>query len=514
LAQPKAPEDRRRGGQAVALRRDELRESIIPGFWRWTRGARPSEELSCGVAILCRFSVGKEPAILLGMTPDSLEFEIVIVGAGPAGLAAACAAAESGARVAVLDESPWLGGQIWRGEHTRASVPAANHWIGRFGDCGAVLLDGTTAIASPNAGLLLAEHDQAPRQIRWDRLILATGARELFLPFPGWTLPGVIGPGGLLSMAKSGWPVEGKRIVLAGSGPLVLAAADGLRKLGATIVCIAEQAPWSSVLRFGLGLCGRPAKLREALTLRHRLLDVPYHCGVWPVTAAGAEEVHAVRLTNGKNSWTESCDLLACGFGLEPNVELALVLGCALRNGFVAVDPWQSTSVPSVYCAGEPTGIGGADCALVEGQIAGYAAAGNKSKAEALFTQRAAWHRFRFALAKAFKLRPELKSLAGDETILCRCEDVSLGLVRQFRSWREAKLQSRCGMGACQGRICGAAAKFILGWGMESVRPPILPARVGSLVSTPPIQSQGPDPRNEQPQGVAELGVGLAAAKT
>jgi hypothetical protein len=87
-------------------------------------------------------------------------------------------------------------------------------------------------------------------------------------------------------------------------------------------------------------------------------------------------------------------------------------------------------------------------------------------------------------LAKAYALRAELKTLAADETLLCRCEDISLSRVRQFCGWREAKLLSRCGMGPCQGRVCGAAAKFILGWGMESVRPPVLPARVASLVTT------------------------------
>src|SRR5262249_25642718 len=124
-------------------------------------------------------------------------------------------------------------------------------------------------------------------------------------------------------------------------------------------------------------------------------------------------------------------------------------------------------------------------------QIAGYAATNNNSKAEALFSQRASWHRFRSALAIAFTLRPELKSLATDETLLCRCEDVTFGRVRQFNDWRDAKLQPRCGIGASQGRICGAATKYILGWGMESVRPPVLPALVGSLISAGPARAEG-----------------------
>lgn len=421
------------------------------------------------------------------------EFEILIIGAGPAGLAAACAAIESGSRVGLLDDTPWVGGQIWRGHQSRTKVPEAQRWMDRLEKSSAVLLDRTTAIASPRPGLLLAEHVGAPRQITYDRLILATGARELFLPFPGWTLPGVVGPGGILSMAKSGWPVAGKRIVIAGSGPLLFAAADGLRKLGAHIVCIAEQAPLASVRRFIFSLSSHPAKLRQAIVLRFRQRRVPYHCSVWPIAAEGETTIRAVRLTNGRDSWIETCDLLACGFGLEPNVELALALGCSLHDGFVAVDDFQATTVPNVYCAGEPAGIGGADCALVEGQIAGYAAANDKAGAEALFHERASWHRFRSSLAKAFKLRPELKSLATDETLLCRCEDVSFGNVRRFGGWREAKLQSRCGMGACQGRICGSAAKFILGWGIESVRPPILPARVGSLIGQQTTNTTRPE---------------------
>lgn len=440
----------------------------------------------------------------------SFQFDTVVVGAGPGGLAAACAAAESGLRVGVLDDTPWPGGQIWRGQQSRPTDPKAQYWIERFRRSRATLLDATTAIASPQAGLILAEHDGAPVNIRWKTLILATGARELFLPFPGWTLPGVVGAGGILSMAKSGWPVAGKRVVVAGSGPLLFATADGLRKLGAKVVCIAEQAPFSSVGRFLLTLAARhPAKLLQAMALRFRQRHVSFRGGVWPIAAEGEESVRAVRLTNGRNTWTETCDFLACGFGLEPNVELPLALGCSLREGFVAVDRWQATTVPNVYCVGEPVGIGGAECALVEGQVAGYAAAGKQAAAEALFAERASWNRFRSTLATAFKLRTELKSLADDETLLCRCEDVTLGNVRRFSNWREAKLQSRCGMGACQGRICGAAAKFILGWGMESVRPPILPARVGSLLTE--VQAE---PRKPAASVSPSANVRSALAKT
>jgi NADPH-dependent 2,4-dienoyl-CoA reductase/sulfur reductase-like enzyme len=418
------------------------------------------------------------------MRDASFQFEVVVVGAGPAGMAAACAAAAGGRRVAIVDDTPWLGGQIWRGEQARPKHAQARLWLARLRDSGATVLDRTSVVAAPAEHLLLAEHPDGAREISWEKLILATGARELFLPFPGWTLPGVIGPGGLQALVKQGWPIAGKRVVLCGTGPLLLAVADGLQQHGAKIVSIAEQAPLGRVVEFGLKLLRHPAKVAQGLGIRTRLWGVPFRCGVWPLKAEGGTRVRCVTLTDGRKTWSETCDVLACGFHLVPNVELPLALGCELKGGFVAVDQWQATSVADVFCAGEPTGIGGAECALTEGQIAGFAAAGQPARAEALFGQRHAWHAFRAALAKTYALRDELKLLATDETLLCRCEDVPLGRVRQLGGWREAKLLSRCGMGACQGRVCGAATKFLLGWGMESVRPPVLPARVKSLITT------------------------------
>jgi NADPH-dependent 2,4-dienoyl-CoA reductase/sulfur reductase-like enzyme len=176
-----------------------------------------------------------------------------------------------------------------------------------------------------------------------------------------------------------------------------------------------------------------------------------------------------------------ACDLLACGFHLVPNIELARLLGCLIVDGFVAVDEYQQTSVSDVYCAGEPTGIGGVDAAIVEGKLAGFAATDQFVRAASLLPTQKKTAAFAKALDRAFELRNELRTLAVNSTILCRCEDVQYGKLTEYEDFRTAKLQTRCGMGACQGRICGSAVEFLFGWTDRSVRPPIFPVKMENL---------------------------------
>jgi NADPH-dependent 2,4-dienoyl-CoA reductase/sulfur reductase-like enzyme len=383
-------------------------------------------------------------------------YDVLVVGAGPAGLAAARRAAECGKRVAVVDDNPAPGGQIWRGQ-SPALPPRAK------------VLCGARVIAAPAAGRLKLETFDTAFEVSYGALVIATGARERFLPFPGWTLPHVTGAGGLQALVKSGLPIAGKRVVVAGSGPLLLAVANYLRSRGAAVALVAEQATPAAVTRFGLRLAWHPAKLFQAARLR---AGVRYVTGCWPIRA----ETGAVALRSGAKEWVERCDYLACGFGLVPNTELPVLLGCGVK-----VDDFQQTATHGIFAAGEVTGIGGLHLSVAEGEIAGYAAAGNHDAAKRLFRTRARHRRFAESLERTFALREELKAIATDDTFVCRCEDVPLGRIRHYAGWRDAKLQTRCGMGPCQGRICGPALEFVLGWKSESVRPPIFPARIGSL---------------------------------
>ena len=250
-----------------------------------------------------------------------------------------------------------------------------------------------------------------------------------------------------------------------------------------TSLLIAEQASRISLGRFGFALLNEKAKRRAATELRRKLKGVRYVTGCWPVAAHGDEQLASVTLQRGGKRRPVDCDYLACAFHLAPNLELAELLGCEIENGAVSVDEFQQTSLTNVYAAGEATGIGGLELSLVEGEIAGLAAAGKRAEAEKLFPVRAKGRAFARILERTFALRDELKELPQAKTIVCRCEDVVFERLKMHDSWRAAKLQTRCGMGPCQGRVCGPAVEFLFGWRTESVRPPIFPVRVESLVA-------------------------------
>jgi D-hydroxyproline dehydrogenase subunit alpha len=405
-------------------------------------------------------------------------FDVVVVGAGPAGMAAAAAAAKHGADVCLIDDNARPGGQIWRGNDGRHDDQFAAR-LNALEVAGVELHRESRVVAHPASNVLRIETLTGFQDIGYRRLILATGARERFLPFPGWTLQGVMGVGGLQAMVKAGLPIKGKRVVISGSGPLLLAVAATLAREGAQVLGIFEQASAARVAALGVQLLRSPGKLREGAAYRAAARQAPYRTGAWVVEAHGDRSLRSVTVSVNGAVRAIECDYLGCGFHLVPNLELPRLLQCQIRSGYVEVGVTQETSVRGIFCAGEPTGIGGLDKALCEGEIAGLVCAGQAGAR--LFKRRGRQWRFARQLDRAFELRPELKELATPDTFVCRCEDVRRRALDSMHSWREAKLHTRCGMGPCQGRICGSATEFLFDWNSEHARPPVYPARVSTI---------------------------------
>ncbi|MEN4950301.1 FAD/NAD(P)-binding oxidoreductase [Stenotrophomonas sp. TWI819] len=436
------------------------------------------------------------------MAESVRHYDVLVVGAGPAGLAAARAAAAHGVRVGIVDAQPRAGGQVWRHDVAHGAPPMARRALDILGS-GQVEWLAQTQVTMAQSGWLLADSPAGPRELHYGSLVLATGARELLLPFPGWTLPGVTGAGGAQALAKQGWPLAGRRVVVAGSGPLLLASAATLRRHGARVLGIHEQASRRALAGFALRLPRWPSKALQAAALQVQLAGIGYHAGSVVVGAYGDTQLREIEIEGPRGRHHIACDQLAVGYGLVPNTELAELLGCRLeRSGAhpqVAVDALLRSSVANVFAAGEALGIGGRDSALVEGAIAGCMAAGGTDAAQALQSRRRQVRAFATELQRTFALDPRIHALAQDDTLVCRCEDVPLRALRGFTDPRDAKLASRCGMGACQGRICGTAlAELGLGDAERSTdggrRPPLFPVRLAALADSFTDDSQGIHP--------------------
>lgn len=418
---------------------------------------------------------------------DGAVADVAVVGAGPAGIAAAARAAECGLRVVVLHHAERAGGQIWRHVREGALSRLARRWLARLAASGAHVVGGTSVVdvrrAAGGEFDLLCERGGAELSVHARTVLLATGARELFLPFPGWTLPGVLGVGGAQALVKSGATFRGRRVIVAGSGPLLLPVAAVLARGGARLGIVAEQADRKAVRRFAAGLWRTPMLLAQAVAYRAAFATTAYRTGTWVTAAHGERRVEGVTLTDGRRSWESPADVVCTGFGLVPNTEIARLLGCETRGGEVKTDDEQATSVAGVYAAGEVTGVGGAQLALVEGEIAGLVIAGRRAAASLLFGERTACRESARRMRAAFELRSELRALPASDTVVCRCEDVLFGTLCASTSARQSKLSTRAGMGACQGRVCGDALRYLRGWESDTVRPPIEPTLVSVLAS-------------------------------
>ena len=410
-----------------------------------------------------------------------LSVDITIVGAGPAGLAAAAAASKVGASVLVIDADHSLGGQIWRavgGVSARPVERLRTQWNER----GVQHLPGSAVIDAPSPQSLIATTPDGVVRIATKRLVLATGARELWIPFLGATDPHIAGAGGLQALVKGGLSVRGARVLVAGSGPLLWPVAARLKAGGARVLGLVEQASRGSVAGFGLRLARSPKKIGGLLGSLAALAAVPKRFGSWVERAEPSADGLMVTIATADGARSiVVCDRLAVGYGLVPDLRLATVLGLSDgRTAAIAVDAHQETALPGVFAAGEITGVGGVDKALIEGEIAGLSAVGMPVPRSLSAARDRQW-RFAADLARTFALRPEIRVAAAAEAVLCRCESVDVGAAVACPDARSAKLLTRCGMGACQGRVCGPALGYLRGFADGSVRPPLVPTTVGDL---------------------------------
>jgi NADPH-dependent 2,4-dienoyl-CoA reductase/sulfur reductase-like enzyme len=409
-----------------------------------------------------------------------------IVGSGPAGLSAARTALDAGARICLIDDNHAPGGQVWRGGPERwTDGQARDLWKTLRGHPDCTLMQDAQVVGCMDSRTLLVETCGRGVGVPFERLVLCSGSRELALPFPGWTLPGVTGAGGLQALIKGGMPVRGRHVVVAGTGPLLLATASTALRAGAQVAAIVEHQPWSKLSAFGVGLLSRHRKkFLHAAALFAGLRGVPYVTGARLVEATGDDVLRGVVVRAGRRGKDRdieyACDFLAAGFGLVPNTDLARALRCDVLEGAIRVDGAQRTSRADVWAAGECTGIGGVDKAVAEGRVAALDALGLAPSGRDLPVLRAS-HAFAALLARTFAPDPSLRSMCGPETIVCRCEDVTNARLLPHRDWREAKLATRVGMGPCQGKTCGAACAFLFGWSHDDARIPIMPATARAL---------------------------------
>ena len=435
-------------------------------------------------------------------------YELAVVGAGPAGLAASLAAADDGVSVALIDGARQAGGQFYRqtDRRLRARRPsrlyhAWSTWeslrdrLARHEESGRITFLAERHVWHVEAGeagftvhALAGPGQETSEAVQADGLVLATGGYERVLPFPGWTLPGVVTAGGAQAMLKAGLVLPGRRVVVAGSGPLLLPVAAGLAAAGADVAGLYEASNPRAFAGHLRALSRNPGKLVEGAGYAARLarfgVRVRFRHAV--LAAHGTDRLDAVTVVgpDGREHRAK-CDALAVSHGMLPHTEIAQTLGARLSaRGSVAVDTEQSTDIPNLLAAGETTGIGGAGLSLVEGEIAGRSAAARlrgrtapEGLAEAQRTRRRLAV-FADVIESAYSVPDGWAERVDGETVLCRCEEVTAASVREAvgelgaTDLRTVKLLTRAGMGWCQGRICGPGVAGVAGCWPTPARTP------------------------------------------
>jgi D-hydroxyproline dehydrogenase subunit alpha len=435
--------------------------------------------------------------------------QVAVVGAGPAGLAAAVHAAAGGLSVVLVDASARPGGQYWRhpgpalgadecaGHHDWQTFAALRDALQAHIDAGRIryLARAQVALLHPGTPFLLhltpatGDASPVPDVLAATNLILCPGGYDRQLPVPGWDLPGVLAAGGVQALLTGSRTLPGKRAVIAGTGPFLLPVAAGFAAAGGEVVAVCEANSPLRWARQAHRAAQAPGKGREALGYvatfaRHK---IPYRprtvvtrvLGDSAVCGAVLAKVDATGRVLPGTSRTVEADLVAFGWGFTPSLELPLAVGAKTRldvdgSLVVAVDEYQGTGVPRVRAAGEATGVGGAALARFEGELAARSLVAEMTRqplrARALRRRIRHSRTFAQAMHAAHPIPADWTQWLTDDTLVCRCEEVPVGAVRHAvgdlgaTDPRTVRSLTRVGMGWCQGRICASAcARLVAG---------------------------------------------------
>jgi NADPH-dependent 2,4-dienoyl-CoA reductase/sulfur reductase-like enzyme len=417
---------------------------------------------------------------------------VVIVGAGPAGIRAAQTLVAHGVRPVLLDEAARGGGQIYRRQPANfkrspvklygfeASKANALH---QTIDALREQLDyrPETLVWNAEDGALDTLHEGRAARLAFSRVIVATGATDRILPVPGWTLPGVYSLGAAQIALKFQGCAIGERVVFAGSGPLLYLVAYQYAKAGAKVVAVLDSSPFSAQARALPGLLSQPATLAKGIYYRSWLTahGIPVHQGASLTGINGEQRVQSLTWRNAKGNQHLECDAVAFAHGLRSETQLADLLGCEFawnplnRAWLPQCDSAGRSSVAEVYLAGDGAGIMGADAAEMAGERAALALLEDigylipPQRGAQLEQALGRIDSFRQGLERAFIFPEHWAADAPNDVMICRCEEVRAGDIRQVvreGHWEINRVKAHCrvGMGRCQGRMCGAAAAEII----------------------------------------------------
>ena len=466
-------------------------------------------------------------------------YELAVIGAGPAGMEAAITAAEGGVKTVVIDQYPQAGGQYFM-PLPAAFNPSRLSGTEKEGQFLSRMLNAMPVTRIYNAltwGVFKEETDEGwlvalygvdvPKYVRARKLVLANGAYDTPVAFPGWTLPGVISCGAASILLKSQRFAPGTRALVTGTGPLLMSVSAHLIDAGVKVLAVCESSRLlPRGMRYAGTMLGQWHRLMEGAQFMSTMLaaGTPYQTG-WSIFEARGSD-HVEEAVIGRIdpqgfpiAGTEKAlqvDLVVSGYNLTPNTGLARMIGCQMeyrpdKGGWVPLrDKTMQTSLEGVYIAGDGAGIGGAENSRLEGRVAGAAVAlatGHLDTRQVgeiyghLKAELVQQQRFGKMLGDLFTPKPGLIALAHDDTILCRCEEITLGEVKTAvadgaRTIGEVKMITRSGMGNCQGRMCehSVTAAVIQALAAEqataqtvgrySIRPPLHPIPEGYLADS------------------------------